>query len=415
MSELPKSRYSLLVTFFVVVSPILDLYQVGPLTIGYGELFLIALCGITMIIYAVRRTKLTLNEAPFSVLFAFYAVIELVLLMFQGNYNLGDLMVKWTKLVTCYLFFEVISKKEFNYEYAKKIVIPIGLALNVLLIIQFLLFHLFGIGILPYLFNIPNNYVDSDLLQTIYKTYIARGTWRPSAIFFEPAQYAQFMLIPTTMMIYDDDNNRKSIALALFFSLGIALSGSANGVLIAVIVWGNWLLKKIRKIRADRLVILFLASISILYFAIQKGILSAAWNRVMSIDLKGAGTTGNQRLIQGLAVFSRVPLHNKIFGTGVGNLRYILVTHNIVTPYVGELGNEYMNGFSTVLVTCGLIFFFVYAILWIRWYRRLKNPIDRGLAVVLSLLFCTSSIFYHPITILYFTIISCRKVSKHEC
>lgn len=95
----------------------------------------------------------------------------------------------------------------------------------------------------------------------------------------------------------------------------------------------------------------------------------------------------------------------QLVGVGFGNISTYLLTYNITTPFLSEIGNEYMNSFSTVLVSGGVVALIIYLILWISLYKESNNILCKYTIIIFLIMSMSASIFYSSTSVLYITFI----------
>lgn len=400
-----NSFYVKIVSGLIVVSPILNIYSLGIIPLGIGDTMILFLACISFVRMVILEKKIPKPNNMFTVVFLCYFMVTLCILLFQDNMDFVDFFSKWGRIFPFMWTIDFISKEDFDYEYARRICVNVTTVIAVLLISQILCDYFWGIHLYPYTSFLPLNYGKSlSEMVVIFNRAVNWGGWRPSAIFIEPAHFCQFELIGLVFLLFGSEGEKKNQLWVqrIVISLAIFFTNSANGVILAIIIWGIWLVLYFKKrISPIKLILLILVIVFGSAFLFQSTVVQGALQRVATTNVELGQTTGNQRILQGIYVYEQLPFFNKLFGTGFGNLQYVLTQEQIVTPFLEELGNEYMNSFSTVLVSSGIIGLIFYCIVWGRMFIKEKSVEQKMVWVTITILSCTSCIFYSCISVLY--------------
>ena len=99
----------------------------------------------------------------------------------------------------------------------------------------------------------------------------------------------------------------------------VVLSRSANGILIGAMVWVYFLWRTFKeKITVKKVFAFFFVVAGIILFLSTTDFFEKALYRVETVAVRDAATTGNGRLLQGLAVYARLSPFEKVIGLGLG-------------------------------------------------------------------------------------------------
>lgn len=383
----------------IACAPVFNVYQFGIL--NGGDIAIALVIVLVLLIDLKTGRRITISAYGMFAFFIVNLVISLIFSLFSNHFFTTDFCAKWIKIFMYLLAIEMGRKLVTNYKRAANIYITVVLICSWIIIIQYLGTFI-GFHFFPYL-NYPalNYNVNKAELISLQQRAIRLGSYRPAAIFPEPAHFAQFSLLGLALSSLFEKGKKRLMTRSII-TIALVCCGSAIGIATAIVLWTLWYYKYIKNYltvsRFIMIVILMVAGIMILQ---NLGILESVWNRVATTDPTAGNTTGNLRLLQGIAIFSRVPLINKILGLGFGNVRNFLISNNIATRYLNEVGNEYMNAFSTVLVSSGIVGFGIFIYSWIRMLIKAATPVQKHICIVLTLLFFTSSIFYSCIVVMY--------------
>lgn len=412
---LNKNKKQIVSGIVIILAPILNIYRMSIIPVGVGDM---ALFVVVFVWLFVNKGRIRGGGKHYFVnYYAVFFVLALISMLIRGQENMGDFIQKWIKIAVFVCIFDVMARTEFDFGTMCKWCIRVGMILSLVLLIQVLLNTIFHIQITPYLNSkwFPLYYGDQDTVSLIQiqRRWLAFDMWRASSVFAEPAGFAQFILLPLTLAIFwegDFLHRKKGIICAIIFTIAIFLGKSANGIIISLIVWVIFIMGSFKSmVKRSRFV--FIAAFMVIAVVVisQTNYMSEAWERVETLAVVGGSTTANQRFLQGIAIFAQLPTAAQWLGIGFGNVEAFLTESHITTAYLTDVGNEYMNGFSTVLVSGGIVGLILFLFIWFRLFFENKSSVSRVLLVVISILFCTSSVFYSCLTVYYLVFIRCKK------
>lgn len=126
-----------------------------------------------------------------------------------------------------------------NVTTLKKIVVIISTISACLVILQLLVHTLTGVHI-PFInYNLCISSVSSYRSAIISGISTVEGTYRPSALFLEPAHLTQYCIIGMVFCLFDEAPNMRN---AIIISLGILCTTSGMGIVLVFVCWGWWFL-----------------------------------------------------------------------------------------------------------------------------------------------------------------------------
>lgn len=399
-------------SILIAILPILSIYKLGNTPLTFGDL---AVVFIVVLSYIRKRgEKINITIPGFILYFYICFIISLISIFFRGQRDVADFFTKWLKLVVYYYVIENACDIVDSYQVIlmQKCNVVAGLIVSFILFYQVIMAYFFKNPVTFFISFLPLNYgVSASNLQILWNRRYALDVWRPFSIFCEPAHFAQFVLMSLVIALFCNEmvmSKKQKMILSILFTIAILLSYSANGIFIASILWFVWFIKymKGKKITIKKILITIMMIGVWIYAFVTMGFMESAFNRLDTVSL-GRGSTGTLRLLQGLAVYAKLPSLAKLFGIGFGNVEAFLIENNITTVYLSDIGNEYMNGFSTVLVSSGIIGLIIYLAIWMHMFFKYKNMVSRGAFLVVTALFCTSAMFYSLNTVMYLVFICC--------
>ena len=353
-------RIKKIISCLIVFAPVLGIYQISVFPVGTAEMTLAAIV-LVLVCMNIRHRK-KLGKYYFVAYYAFFFIVSLMSILVRNQVEMEDFIQKWIRIMIMVYIIDIAAKEQFDRTTLYKWSVRLGVFFSAILIVQSVAVTFFSIQIEPYIVSDLFTFGEESVLEliSIHKNWLTAGIWRPSSIFLEPAQFAQFVLLSLVVSIFEPDDlwlEKKALCSSIIITMALFFSGSANGILITVVVWGVYFaryLKSDMKVRQFIFICIIFCTAAVVVLCTDY--LENAWERVETTGASG-GTTGNIRFLQGLAIFSKLPIVAKLFGIGFGNIEPFLLENNITTVYLSDLGNQYMNGFSTVLVSSGIIGF----------------------------------------------------------
>ncbi len=402
-------------TFLLVLMPIINQYASPIRQIGFGEILFMCLFPL-MLVFMINK-QLKVNAYLF---FCVYILaITFLIILFQRAYSFDDVVFRVLREVFYIVLFLVFAQFYFDFNCAIKIYEKVVMGVCFYLIAQVIAFNLFGIVLPWYIKGLPL-YIGTEVeyyMQHFMKMYTY--FYRPTSVFLEPAMVAQYVLPMVIFKLFcKKANSKNSLIIAIFISVSLVLSTSGQSIVVLSLFWFIWFLKNIiykRNLIYKIATLILITSIgfSVFYFYNTNDSFQLTLNRFNSIDTEGGVNSVNLRVLRGFSVYEKINLPFKIFGIGLGNLTAHLIEYEIMTPFDKEMGMEYMNSFSYILVSGGIIGISLF--LWAMFDLFLKGTTyARYIIVLILVLSLMASIYSSPIWALYMCLILYAKKLSHD-
>lgn len=273
---------------------------------------------------------------------------------------------------------------------------------------------------LPFSFRAGIN--KSETMEFV-KSYASELYYRPSGFYTEPAYSALFCIVAVIICLFCGKKTR-DIFLALFFTIGIALTTSASGILIVLVVWflwiGNTLFKKAGKRQIIVLSFLIfisgIAALSMLLFFTPIGI--SLFSRLSEVSDKiSRASSGYVRVLRGYDIFMELDSKNILTGTGLGNLYPYMLEHENMHKFFTLSGdrNEYVNSAAYFLNSIGVIGTVSFLIIILKRYYK-ENVLVKVTIIITLIIMMTDSVYNSATWILLMSIIfgSCKKIREEK-
>lgn len=232
-------------------------------------------------------------------------------------------------------------------------------------------------------------YVDAEALQAYYQLFY----YRPASFFAEPQYYSDYATLALVVVLFRHRESRfRTLATALFLTVGLLVSTSTTAVVMAFSVWAFWLLGPFARnttraelaLRTIAGVLAPIAAVLVLSRPIMQQIL---FEKLYNLE-------DSARLGRSFDLYFSLDEMGRIFGVGIGNEG---------TLFRGD-STMYYNSVTAVLLGCGMLGAIMLLAYW--WgLIRLPGTIPRILTIVYIILSVTGSMLYADRSLLYLSII----------
>lgn len=261
-----------------------------------------------------------------------------------------------------------------------KIYYILGIIFSALVIYQFVLGNIFGI---------PQSAIRILPVAAEDMHFWIQNTTRASGVFTEPQAYSSYILPLLIMLLF-----RRKFKSAIYISCSIFASTSSQGIILALLIWGYYLIiyerdgaKKLLKclggVVSVIIVVMFLRNIPILQPIIDK---------IFSINLFGYDI----RLTKGFQIYFAMPFQDKITGIGFGNLHDYLLNGNFQFSWITLTREEllaYITTMSNVLVSFGIFAFLFYINIFVKNWKSGTSEAKLMLIVIFISSFTQTALF----------------------
>ncbi|WP_078543562.1 hypothetical protein [Litchfieldia alkalitelluris] len=371
------SRNVKIYTVLIALLPIIAIYASGVPGINLGELFLVAFWAYSLI-FVKKGVFNSYSQVNILIFFGWYAIFSTFISMFFDSSQINDVMVRTIRF--CFYLFVIVylSRKFFSLNYAIKVIKFVSIAGTFYIIIQNISYRFFGLilkGFLPFIPVYTSQYETYDyagLYETIF--------YRPTSFFLEPAHYSQYVLIALVLFLFKEEFNIKNIISSVFITIGVLLSTSGQGLIIATLIWFVYMLNLLlakREIWKKRLLgITFpIITLAVLPFLLRSEIIQNNISRILSSGSAtstavGARTSGYLTFIMEDSIFI------KLFGAGFGN-----------TPH-----GVWFAGLSYILYCLGIIGFLFLLGIFLIYYLKANSKFIKMLIFVCFMLSVSAEI-----------------------
>ena len=221
---------------------------------------------------------------------------------------------------------------------------------------------------------IPNLY-DFGIIHPLNDAYSQEGLReyiimtnlkRFGSFFSEPSFYANLMNLCILLILFDGEKRniiqRKQVYELIFLSIGVLISTSTGGILVMIFTYVAYFILG-RDIKSTMILIGgTLIAVYVLFYSSISRITEVQWflGKVMNMDKL-------ERVGGSYSYLSLLNTRQMIFGVGCGNT-------GVIVP-------GYMNSFATIIISYGLVGFFLFSFFVYYLWRR-SNLLSRIILII---------------------------------
>ena len=392
-STTPKSIFISLFSIIIILIPFLWQYSsfINGLTLG-DLLLVLSVIPVTLL----NSGNFKINKIGSTILVFWFAIIltTSLNLILQGFISF-DIITRFTRF-TFYLFIVAFYMKYFKYKKALTIYMKLAILISIYLVIQYISFYLLKIQLPNKILSIPY-YTGDQTTDIIFNS--STVFYRPAGIFKEPG-YLVFFIFPALIISLF---NLKKLTIANFiqivlFVFVMIFSSSTQGLILVFFIL-MYRLIYIKKGKTNNIYQFFgLVVIGLIIFLVLSSnieLIQYSFNKIFSSDIRPGSSTA-LRIYRGFAIYKELPLINKLFGVGHGNLGNFVISNSIYTQYdalpLTLAKAEFINGIMTPFIYYGIFVGFYFVLLLISSVVKLKGH-DRLILISIIILLFSDSFF----------------------
>lgn len=306
-------------TLLVVITPIMCVYKSLAPGIDLATFIFLA---FSLRIFIAAKGKISIVK-PLIAFFVYVIISTLVSLQMQESFSIFSIVLRLGKyLMVIFLVIIIGNRQLFDVDYGFKLLKRVTLMAVGYIFLQTIMYRAAGI-LLP---NAIMSLVSYQEYAEIDYERLAEHFYRPTAFFVEPSSYCQYTLLYLSFSVFGWKGEKLvhnwKIAAAITF--GILLSGSGQGIMMAVLIWVMWFLKRLvfTKLQMKNLVVLVSLVLVLAVsspFLMQSELVSKPLERVFTDNKEGGGNAFMGRM-GGYMYFGMLPNTFKLIGMGYGNV-----------------------------------------------------------------------------------------------
>lgn len=381
------------IIWLLVLSPILQIYGIGPFNLC--EFLTWGVIGI-----GILRHILNFKMPALLLRYFIYLLFATFLSCF---FNLSELIGRSFGVVHSLLVFALFfSIKDIGYLY--KAYKYFTLAAMVLFFAQEISYATTGVrisGLIPFL---PLNSTFSDFENTYSFHDFLRLVKRSSSFFSEPAHFAQFLLPFLPISLYFERGQKKIIYPGLAV-ISLFMLQSGNGIVGLCVLFVIYIYYCFNYLSIRYKIVLVVVVVFFLAFGVKSLVSSEIGQQYLGRSNELLSTTGDAedasgfvRIYLGYYVYNEYNVFEKIIG--INNFTEIQ-SKILQSPYGSLLnGVLYFNTIQNYLIKAGLIGLLFFLFLLREIYRG-NNTYGKSIIITFFVLSLMANMYLTPIMILY--------------
>lgn len=367
-------------SLFIVMFPILYIYNSGILTLSIADIILIILIPILLIDMIKKKKKIKIDKLLFVIVII---IIMQLVLYYLFNWTLPDAVMTTIRLILYYGTCSIFVKEYFDYEFGMKCLKKVALIAALYWLMQYVLFNFFGIFVQG---TFPFFKTEVDTYNNIMKNHMwtSYAYARPRSFFSEPSHFAVYEAISLIMLLFNYEPKDKATVIIVLTAMFLSGSGMAMTLsTIVIIIYTIKSLKKLTKKKVGFISAIILA-ILILYPIYSKTeAFQTFYNRTFIEKDSTEGRFGNF-----MSAF-----------TADKDCREVIIGEGIYKIADVE-GQKYITSIPRVYTYFGIVGFVIFIGLCIFNFYRLKG-IRKYVWILLFSISFSSEILFHNLVMVY--------------
>lgn len=341
--------------------------------------------------------------------FVLYALLSTLLF---AAVSFGDVQAPLVRILREAFYYVLIFYCGYYlFDYAKfsQGVIIFCKVLSLYIVLQSFVYSVTGWYIPGFFMNAALNdggYSGSELYNHFLTYAKISGYLRPNGFLCEPAQCAQCLFLGILVSFFSPIKGKKQLITSVWLTVGLVCTMSTSAIVYAGFSWIVWLIKEGKRNITHVLFIIAIVSLGvILIYGKTKynNLLAVIEKLTNSFSKDTISNSSELRLFKGFLTFASLPFFYKIFGIGFGN--YDAAVPKLFSGQnIHMVESEYMNSFSYILVSAGVIGACLLFVYFIQRFRR-SCFLGKICVIALVLIASGSSIYSTPICVWFMLII----------
>lgn len=369
-----KNIYSV----FVALLPIIAIYASGIPGLTLGDVLLAVFTCLSLLVSYPENSR----TRVFSILVVtcIYFVFTALVSNESETLTLIIRCIRFVFYVSCLL---ATSRKLFRFKIAATSISVVTVFASLFIYLQYILYYM-SYTILPGKIPFINIYL-TDYLSIDYERMYLQHFFRPTSIFLEPAAFCQYAIVGLIIQLFHS-KSRTSVLFAVVTTLGIVLSTSMQGIVVACFLWIVWILHRINAMRNTKHLLGNYIALSAIPIFLVIFANSNLYQQIFSRF--GGNNSASEARFGAYEYLNKLNLIEMIFGKGFGN-----------TP------NAWMASAAYIWYGTGIIGMILVCALFTQCLRLSKYIPSRIICFVYIAFFITSFILNSHMFVFYMALI----------
>lgn len=402
-------------SIFVGLMVVLNTYTVPGLSFfSLDELLFVV--AFPFLAVACHRKNLISRKDLFLVLFIIYTLLlSLFSVVFIEN-NALNVIVRVAREAFYYAIIFWLGNNLFSIGIFKNIFSKIVLLLAAFVLIQAVVYYITGFFIPGLLLNArinDNGVTGGEMYYSLLSYASYSGYIKPNGFLTEPSTCAHWFFVYLLIVLFDT-KERHNFWKAVFVSVAMIATMSTSAFLelfLAWLLWLFWFKKKTFII----VMVVALVTFPTIFLTLRNSdsIFGSVINRFFDAFSKEKSEfSSGLRIVRGFKIYGSLPISYKIFGIGFGSYE-AAVKSGIVNPLLfSDMENEYMNSFSYLLVSSGIIGLSLFVFYFMSLFKT-RDRIGKALIISLTFLFFGTSVYCSSLFVIMMLLILSFKKNNY--
>ena len=345
----------------------------------FDFLLISELCIMVLVVDYLSNNNLKVNIKGIRTLgcFFIYAVVVTLINLIISKYppNLKDTTFYLIRFLFYIVSVGTVCRRYFDKDLAASLIVHLSNSASIIVIFQQTIYKFTGKKLY---IEVPFLVHESGNVRKFANEY------RTGGIFNEPADFCHFAIFALVILMFYDEKkegeilHRIKVISIILCTIAIALSTSGTGVYLMFMVYACYIPLWIKKTSKKNLMKKVVTASFVIFLAIPLVVSNANF-----IDALQRGNitkieqgSGNDRVVKGFELYSKLPLEHKILGTGYSNGMAYANSSNMFLSS-NKFGSNYINGMAIQLTGTGIVGFIIYLGTFLELFIVSRSRFDR--------------------------------------
>ncbi|MFW7374242.1 hypothetical protein [Vagococcus fluvialis] len=378
-----------LFTILIICLPFFQQYASIISGVSLGE-FLLLPFFLLIIVFVLPKDMSILLKNELFLLLIWSLFSTLLSAFFQPHVSIISAIITLSRVFFYYCLAFLGGKNLFDWKLGFKFYKIMVSIFTIYLFFQVFFRSAFGVALPWYISFLPLN-VKGDYTGIDF-TMFFNDFYRPYSLFLEPGYYAQYAIPCLVISLF----NKKYLSFwfSIFISVGLLLSTSGQGILIASFIWVVFVFNQLITLKKEKIAYFLILTIPVTLVLINIMNKEFFQRSIGRLFTPGTGSA-ELRIYQGFTIFGSLTFIEKLIGIGFNNIQEYITSsalYGITTPY--------MNSLSFILMSTGVLGGLILTKFFIKTFFKV-NLQSKVLLLCFGILCMVSGILTSATSVLY--------------
>ena len=335
--------FSKVITFLIIIYPILSVYGIPPINLGMVCMFLL------LFVILLTERKISTKWPKYFWIFFFYMLLSRILTTTEYSFS-----ALFSLNLISFAILLGVSCKNFNLPYGIRVYRIAVSCCGILFFIQELMFLSFGsrlVGILPF-FPLNTGMTTSEYISMM------QYSPRSASFFLEPAFFAQYIIPLLAIELFNTNKDKLNKYYIILITLVLIFLRSGTGILLVALIWILWGYYYMRnsvfykKLFSLFIIVPVVAFSAYYYSNSEYG--EALIDRKTEFTEFTPTTSAYIRILRGFELYADIPNFEKFFGLNSPTKIKFFISRGKMTLIFPE-GDLFFSGIQSILIYGGIL------------------------------------------------------------